>query len=67
MRQKANKTLNHKVEYAELNKLVGKTRTTRARRTGKELIQKTTTTKKEKKRLKQEMTQDKIINIELNK
>ena len=41
LRQKTNKTLKDKVEYAELNKLVKKKRRTRARRTRKELIQKT--------------------------
>ena len=38
LRQKTNKTLKDKVEYAELNKLVKKKRTTRARRKRKELI-----------------------------
>ena len=40
LRQKANKTLKDKVEYAELNKLVKKKRRTRPWRTRKELIQK---------------------------
>ena len=38
LRQKTNKTPKDKVEYAELNKLVKKKRTTRARRKRKELI-----------------------------
>ena len=38
LRQKTNKTLKDKVEYAELNKLVKKKRRTRARRKRKELI-----------------------------
>ena len=38
LRQKTNKTLKDKVEYAELNKLVKKKRRTRAGRKRKELI-----------------------------
>ena len=38
LRQKTNKTLKDKVEYAELNKLVTKKRRTRTRRKRKELI-----------------------------
>ena len=41
MRQKANKTIKDKVEYAELNKLVNKKRRTRAQTKRKELIQET--------------------------
>ena len=41
LRQKANKTLKDKVEYAEPNNLVKKKRRTRARRKRKELIQET--------------------------
>ena len=41
LRQKASKTLKHKVEYAEINKLVKNKRKTRARRKRKELIQET--------------------------
>ena len=46
LRQKANKTLKDKGDYAELNRLVKKKRRTRARRKRQELIQETLETRK---------------------
>ena len=61
LKQKTNKTLKDKVEYAELNKLVKKKRRTRARRKRKELILETL----EARNL--ERVQDRSINTEINK
>ena len=51
LRQKTNKTLKDKVEYAEHNKLVKKKRRTRARRKRKELILETLEARKDPRQI----------------
>ena len=63
LRQKTNKTLKDKVEYAELNKLVKKKRRTRARRKRKELILETLEARKGPRQINKHRNKQMIMSM----
>ena len=63
LRQKTNKTLKDKVEYAELNKLVKKKRRTRARRKRKELILETLEARKGPRQINKQRNKQMIMSM----
>ena len=63
LRQKANKTLKDKVEYAELNKLMKKKRRTRARRKRKKLILETLEARKGPRQINKHRNKQMIMSM----
>ena len=63
LRQKTNKTLKDKVEYAELNKLVKKKRRTRAQRKRKELIMETLEARKGPRQINKHRNKQMIMSL----
>ena len=63
LRQKTNKTLKDKVEYAELNKLVKKKHRTRARRKRKELILETLEARKGPRQINKHRNKQMIMSM----